>query len=107
MKLISKSEWFLLDSPIAEPNEKWNNNEKYPIERAVQKDGSIVWFGLSVNWKKEPNGKWKVLTTNLNAKPLEKYLPEIVYGSDRTFWKECDTPVYEKLYLQLINGTIS
>ena len=35
------------------------------------------------------------------AKSLEKYLPEIVSGNDRTYWKECEMPIYEKLYLEL------
>ncbi len=101
MKLDSKSEWFVLDEPLAEPNEKWDSKDKYYIERVVKKDGSIVWFGCSINWKKEPNGNWTELATNHDAKPLEKYLPEIVYGEDRTYWKECDIPIYEKLYLEL------
>lgn len=100
MKLDSKSEWFVLDEPLAEPNEKWNGKDKYYIERVVKKDGSIVWFGCAINWKKEPNGGWTELAINHNAKPLEKYLPEIVYGKDRMYWKECDIPIYEKLYLE-------
>jgi len=101
MKLDSKSEWFVLDEPLAEPNEKWNSKDKYYIERVVKKDGSIVWFGCSINWKKEPNKNWTELATNHDVKPLEKYLPEIVYGEDRTYWKKCDIPIYEKLYLEL------
>ena len=101
MKLYSKSEWFILDKQIAEPNQKWNSKGKYHIERVVNKDGSIIWFGCSINWKKEPNGTWTELTTNHNAKPLDKYLPNIVYGEDRTYWRECEIPIYEKLYLEL------
>jgi hypothetical protein len=101
MKLTSKSEWFILDEPLAEPNEKWYTKEVYNIERTIDKDGTIVWFGISINWRKEINGNWTELATNHDAQPLEKYLPEIVYGSDRTYWKECDMPIYEKLYLEL------
>jgi len=101
MKLISKDEWFELDSPIGELNEEWNPKDKYFIQRKVIKDGSIVWFGLAVNWKKEKDGNWGVLTTNEDAKPLEKYLPEIVYGEDRNYFKECEMPIYEKMYLEL------
>jgi hypothetical protein len=101
MKLNSKSEWFILDKPLAEPNETWGVDDKYYIERAVNLDGSTVWYGISINWKKEVNGNWTELATNYDAKPLEKYLPEIVYGSDRTYWKECEMPIYEKLYLEL------
>lgn len=104
MKLISKEEWFELDSPIGEPSEKWNPKDKYVIERKVRKDGAVIWFGLSVNWKKEKDGNWSVLATNEDAKPLEKYLPEIVYGEDRTYFKECEMPIYEKMYLELIKN---
>lgn len=101
MKAISKEEWFELDNPIGEPNEKWNPNDKYVIERKINNDGSIVWFGLGVNWKKEKDGNWGVLSVNENAKPLEKYLPEIVYGDDRMYFKDCEMPIYEKMYLEL------
>lgn len=97
MKLHKKSEWFVLDRPLAEPNEKWNDNDKYHIERLVTENGTIIWFGCSINWRKEPNGNWTELATNYDAKPLEKYLPEIVYGSDRTYWKECPEPIYETM----------
>ncbi len=100
MELTSKSEWFVLDRPLAEPNEKWSSKDKYNIERRVNEDGSTVWFGCTINWKKEPNGVWTELATNYNAKPLEKYLPDIVYGEDRLYWKECEMPIYEKLYLE-------
>jgi hypothetical protein len=101
IRLDKKSEWFILDSPIGEPNEKWNTEDKYHIERVVKNDGSIIWFGISVNWKKELNGKWTELTINYDVKPLDKYLPDIVYGEGRMYWKECETPIYEKLYMEL------
>jgi hypothetical protein len=106
MKTVSKSEWFVLDSPIGEPNVKWNPNDEYNIERVVKRDGSVVWFGLAVNWKKDEDGNWGVLTTNENAKPLEKYLPEIVYSEDdRYYFKKCEMPIYEKLYLEMASNT--
>jgi hypothetical protein len=103
MKQISKTEWFVLDRPLAEPNVKWGKNDgEYHIQREVKNDGEIVWFGCDINWKKEIDGPWTVLTMNPDAKPLEKYLPEIVYDSnDRIRWKECEMPIYEKLYLEL------
>lgn len=101
MKLHTRSEWLRLKSPIAEPEVKWNRKEPYFIERVIRQDGSIVWFGQAVNWVKEVNGDWTVLTTNENAKPLEKYLPDIVYGEDRTYFKKCKTPIYEELYIKL------
>ena len=100
MKIIKKSEWFELDSPIGEPNIKWNENEKYHIERLVKEDGTIIWFGQNTNWVKGKES-WTILTTNENSIPLEKYLPDIVYGNDRTYFKPCDTPIYEKLYTKL------
>ena len=101
MKLIHKAEWFEFDSPIGEPHIDWNPNEKYHIERLVKQDGTIIWFGQNTNWKKEPKKNWTVLTTNDYAKPLEKYLPEIVYGGDRTYFKPCVMPIYEKYYKAL------
>lgn len=101
MKLLSKSEWLELDSPLAEPEVKWNSKEKYPIERVVKENGDIVWFGHAVNWKKEKGGVWTVLGTNYDAKPLERYLPEIVYGTDRIIWIPCEEPIYETMYNKL------
>ncbi len=75
-------------------------DNKYMIERVVKSDGVVVWFGLDTNWKRESDGIWRVLTTNENAMPLDKYLPEIVYGEDRMYFKECDMPIYEKLYIE-------
>lgn len=104
MKSIKKIEWFELDSPIGEPEYDWkryHGSNKYEIERLINEDGEIIWFGLSVNWKKTKDGTWTVLSENENAKPLVKYLPEIVYGSDRIYWKECETPIYEQLFNDL------
>lgn len=100
MKMLKKSEWFCLERPIGEPEINWTDREYY-IERFVSADGTIIWFGIDVNWKREINGPWSVLATNYDAKPLEKYLPDIVYGEDRNYWKECETPIYEQLYLNL------
>lgn len=97
MKLSKKSEWFIFDSPIGEPEYHWEW-DKYTIERVVKENGETIWFGINVNWKKEKDGKWTVLSINENAKPLEKYLPDIVYGEDRIYWKPCEPPIYEQLY---------
>jgi len=102
MKLIKKSEWFELESPLCEPNIIWSSATKYEIERIVEEDGTVVWFGINVNWKNE-KGVWFELATNENAKPLEKYLLEIVYGSDRSYWAKCDIPIYEKMYNEMNN----
>lgn len=100
MKLLRKSEWFTFDKPIGELDIEYFDSE-YHIERFVNIDGDITWFGLDTNWCKKSGGEWTKLTTNYGAKPLEKYLPEIVYGEDRTYFKKCDVPLYEKLYIEL------
>jgi len=102
MKPSTKSEWFELPSPLGEPDYPWpEHNGSYFIERVVNRSGETIWFGLAVNWLKKPDGPWTVLSTNDNAKPLVKYLPENVYGEDRTYWKECEMPIYEKMYQEL------
>lgn len=102
IKLVKKSEWLSFPKPFGEPEEEWPESYgEYWIERIVNEDGATIWFGCSVNWKKEKNGNWTVLSKNEDVKPLEKYLPEIVYGEDRWFWKECEEPIYEKLYKSL------
>ena len=101
MKLSSKSEWFTLDSPIGEPDVKWEYSYQYQIERVVTSSGDIIWFGLNTNWKKEKDGYWTVLTVNEKAKPLKKHLPDIVYGEDRLYFKPCEMPIYEKMYIGL------
>jgi hypothetical protein len=100
MEIRTKSEWFRLEKPIGEPEIRWGN-EPYDIERFVTSDGTIIWFGQSTNWKKEQNGEWTKLTTNEDAKPLDKYLPEIIYDEDRNYFAPCEIPIYEKLYLEL------
>jgi len=99
IKLSKKSEWFKFPSPICEPTVKWKEGDIYHIERLTYENGDIVWFGINTNWKKEKGGSWTVLSTNYDAKPLEKYLPEIVYGEDRTYWKKCNMPFYERTYI--------
>lgn len=97
MKLYKKSEWFEYTSPIGEPDINWKY-DSYLIERTVDKDGTIIWFGINTNWKKKKDGVWTVLTKNEDAKPIEKYLPTIMYGNDRMVFVETDTPIYELDY---------
>jgi hypothetical protein len=94
MKLHRKSEWFEFSSPIGEPNINWDNNKPYLIERIVKENGTVIWFGCSVNWKKELNKSWKVLTVNKDIKPNS----EGIYLSGRLYFAPCDIPIYEKLY---------
>jgi hypothetical protein len=100
MKFERKTEYFVFDAPLDEPNIVWNANDDFRTSREESANGEIVWFGHSINWRKEPNGSWQVLSINENAIPLEKYLPELMYGGDRLIWVDCDTPLYEQLYLE-------
>ncbi len=100
MKSEGKKEYFVFEKPLGEPNIKWNPKDKFHTHREEKENGEIVWFGYEINLKKEPNSNWQVLSTNENAIPLEKYLPEIVYDGDRIVWADCETPLYEKLYLE-------
>ena len=100
MKVGLKIENFIFDKPLDEPNLKWNPKDTFHTHREERESGEIVWFGYETNWKKELNSNWKRLSVNENAIPLEKYLPEIIYGEDRLIWVDCETPIYEKLYLE-------
>lgn len=104
MKRGTKSEWFILDSPLGESEMKWKSGQKYQIERFVDEKGIVIWFGLETNWKKRLDGQWTVLSVDENSKPLEKYLPDIVYGEGRTYFKPCDPPIYEIFYQNLYDG---
>lgn len=102
MKLYSKSELFELDSPIGEPDIKWESEfseikTKYVIERRQEKNGTIIWYGQATNWKKEPNKNWTFLTTNENVKPYK----DGTFPEGRTYFKPCEMPIYEKLYQQI------
>lgn len=103
MKLIKRSEMFQFPSPIGEPDVHWIPSDPYYISRIVTEDGTIIWFGLKTNWMKKPEQGWTVLGINHEAKPLPHYLPDIVYGEDRTSFIECDPPIYEVEYLKLKN----
>lgn len=84
MNLCTKEEILILDVPHAEPNEKWYDG-KYYIRRCVDEDGSIVWYGISKNWKKELNGNWTELI--------------------KMNWVECDIPIYEEMYIKKFKST--
>ena len=94
IKLNKKEEVFKFEYSIEQPSIK-----PYSTNRVEYEDGEVVWFGISTNWKRN-NNIWYKLSTNHNAKPLEKYLPDIIYGSDRTIWEECVMPIYEELYIE-------
>lgn len=97
-KLIKKTELFEFEKPFAEPEMyKHYTSQKYYIERFTYEDGKIIWFGEATNWLKQLDGTWTVLITNQNAKPLEKYLPDVVYGEDRNVFIPCEIPIYEKI----------
>jgi hypothetical protein len=88
MKLIKKSEWFQLDTPLGEPNEKQESKLKYEIERVSLENDTIIWFGIKHNWAKE-NNKWIEYSLNDFVNP----------------WKECEIPIYEKMYNELNRST--
>ncbi len=97
MKPWTKSEWFTLESPIGEPNIIWDGLDLYGIERLVKHTGEIIWFGQAVNWKKEPDGEWTVLSTDENVKVNS----DGTYPEGRSVFMPCEIPLYEKLYLEL------
>ena len=101
MRLTGKSEWFELGSPIGEPHIGWRRGAKYHIERKVNENGEVIWFGEATNWMRNVEGVWSFLDTNKNVMPLEDYLPDIVYPETRNMWTPCDPPEYEVLYQQL------
>lgn len=76
MKLHKKSE--ILEIPKSLEKNTYCD-EPYFIER-TEENGKVVWFGYHTNWKFE-NGKWYELV-----------------GSD---FIECETPEYEKLYMNI------
>ena len=80
---------------------EWFKHDGWFIERVVNDKGETIWFGQDTNYVKKPNSNWTKLTRNYNAKPLEKYVPEIVYGEDRNYFAECEEPIYEKLRTEL------
>ena len=106
MKTGKKSEWFELDSPIAEPNIKYRQ-DSYWIERLTKDNGDVVWFGQDVNWQKLNGGEWTVLGVDKNIKPIETFyntdgsIDGYTYPEGRQIWIECDLPIYEKLYIDI------
>lgn len=107
MKLRSKTEWFELESPIGEPAIKWDTIYPYCIERVVNEDGEIYWFGEGTNWVKKPNDCWRYLGVDESVKPtlfIEGGDGEgdyYEYPEGRNIFIECEEPIYEKLYREL------
>ena len=112
-----KSEWFELDSPVGEPEIKWEKERwditytkkepnTYLIERVINREGEIIWFGLSKNWK-NIKGQWKVLGEDENVKPTETYynsdgtISGHTYPEGRIIWIDCKEPIYETLYKKI------
>jgi len=81
MKLLRKSETFILPSPLAEPEITWSDRE-YAIERLTKEDGTIIWFGYGTNWVRDIEGYWTKL-------------------GDQSQFIPCDKPLYEKMYEEL------
>ena len=99
MTLLSKNEWFRLESPIGEPDAVWHDTA-YCIERSIKSDGSIIWFGINTNWVKKSDQGWQHFVNNptiVMPGPDGKFLPH----NDKKIWVDCDEPIYETLYKQL------
>ena len=107
ISLIKKQECFEFEKPFAEPDVRWNSNEKYYTERIQKEDGEVVWFGIGKNWKKIPNKGWHVLGDDYNVLPKEIYIRDdgridgFSFPEGRTIWIKCPDPIYEKMYLKL------
>lgn len=101
MKAVQKNEWFKLDKPIGEPKVAENYREDcYYIERLQKGNGEVIWFGQGTNWLSKDHGKtWCYLGTDHSVEPIDKL--NGLYPEESNIWIECDTPIYEKLYLQL------
>lgn len=82
MERHTTSEWFRLDNPLAEPDVEYKDKDYY-LERKVDIDGKIVWYGINTNWIKRPNEQnW----TKLSKTTLE----------------DCnEIPLYELMYLKI------
>lgn len=110
MKAKIKSEWFELDKPIGEPKLVEDYNEDtYWIERIVNNEGETIWFGQSVNWKKEQGKNWTVLGVDETVEMVPEYKDDKgewqggYYPEGRNIWIDCELPIYEKLYRELQN----
>lgn len=102
MEFRSKSEWFEMKLPIGEPDNCIDYiGDSYWTERRVEVDGSTVWYGIDVNWKKEKDGEWTVLGRDSNIDPIEQGEGYVVYPQGSTIWIPCEEPIYERLYNKL------
>lgn len=96
LKLLSKSEWFEFEIPLAEPDIVWNKKYKYQIERIVKEDGTVIWFGQNTNWVKKPTEHfWTYLGTDESVLPLDD---NGTFPEERNVWIPCDPPIYEVMY---------
>ncbi len=87
MKLRRRDDYLELDKPIGEPNEASKYTEdKYIIQRSSNTDGTIIWYGLDVNWRLK-DGVW---SQNVYNELNNDYI-----------WEKCDEPIYENLYKKL------
>jgi hypothetical protein len=104
MKLIKKTEWFELPSPLGEPEIEWNYSYPYLIERILDQDGTIIWFGEGTNWVKEKDKGWTYLGTDETVEMIPEFIDELgqrcggYYPENRNIFIPCDKPIYEQLY---------
>lgn len=96
MRPLSKSEWFELDSPVGE-DIGWRRGEKYRIERRVDENAEVTWYGIGTNWVRAADGTWSYLGTDPTVAPN----PDGTYPEGRDIWISCNEPIYETLYRKL------
>ena len=76
--------------------------EPYFVQRQISSDGTIVWFGIETNWKKEPNKGWTVLGTDFSVEPIDPINEPCVFPEGRTKFFDCEEPTYETLYQKML-----
>lgn len=104
MKRTCKSEWFILDEPIEEPEVNWTE-EEYHIERR-EENGTVVWYGINTNWKYDGKNWYKLKKGNfvkclVPEYELLKIKMDKVIGNDTTIEE-----VYESNELNLTVGKL-
>jgi hypothetical protein len=100
MELTSKSEWFVLNSPVGEPDVNWKGKE-YHIERIEKGDGEVIWFGCGTNWVKKRGEKWVRLACGNDNTNVDGAVHR-----DGAVFIPCGIPIYEILYDQIKEGKL-
>ena len=80
MKILSTSTILELPETLEGGSAKIFCEKPYKIKRLESNNGNIIWYGYNTNWEK---------------------INDVWYESVNTYFVECDTPEYEKKYLEL------